>query len=1006
MLDGLGGVQSANGNIGYVERAAKLGMPALALTDHGTVMGAPVFYKECRANDIEPILGEEFYFHPNADKAKDEKNQERFHITVLAKNAHGFRTLCEWSTEANAHFYGKPILDRAIIEATPKADRKNIVILSGCAGSILARKILGEAIDDELSVRDELEWWRKQSGIFRIELMHHDTAFDMKLNTKLLKLARKHDLRWVITNDPHYVHKKEAAHHDALLAIQTGSDVDDPNRFRFDGSGYHLRSRSEIKRAFAEYGSSVWKPGIAESVSLAKKCHTRIPEWETRSWHIPSAPGVDDADAELRKRALRGLRRRGLDGDERYVKRMKKELKALTKVGMSDFLLITSMANEFAKSRGIPIGPGRGSIAGCLVGYLIDIHKVDSVKYDLLFERFLNPERPKMPDVDMDYGQERRDEVFDFYKETFGEENIIPVGAYQTMQIKRAFHSLAKAYGISDYRQRQDLADAIKVDAEGEAILPPEIIEGFPELTEQLDRFIGVKSAMSSHAAGLVVLDPKDSIRDYVPRLWIPPRQGVPGRWVCQYNLESVTLLGLLKQDALALRTLDTIAETVKMVSERHGVEMDVDSWVPDDEEHDKAIYKMLTKGDCHGIFQLEGGTMFDGIQKIAPTCFDDIVITTALYRKGPMMAGAPDRFLKNRREGKVRVLHPSLKPYLKATWGELIYQEQMFAILNEVAGLSWSRVDDAKSAMSLKDPVKMAGIKADAVAGFRKVAGMDESTADAVWEMIAAQSAYLFNKSHAVAYSLVTYQTARLKYLYRLEFLTALMRTVKGKSPAEKEKRRTYLGDAIRGNIRIMPPDVNLSDHGFVCDGTNKLLFGLIDIKGVGDKAVDKIIRGRPRKGYKSLTQLQEAVNNEGVIKALSECGALACLGVDTPDPQVQEDRLEWVFQDRVAPFREKYDGKMKRPRTNNGQVKIWCEIIKTEKKQTKSGNDYVSWVVRCAPGEEYRVQLWSDADELWPYKKGTLIRLTGRWNEQFRSIAVNDPGQVRKLKPMPLSA
>lgn len=1005
MLDGLGTISNMNGNVGYVERAKQLGMPALAITDHGSVMGAPEFYKECRAADIEPILGEEFYFVPNSETIKEEKQGERFHITILAKNAEGFRTLCDLSTEAYKRFYYKPVIDRALIEGLSKSDRKNLVVLSGCAGSILSRKLMGEAVDDVLSVKDEIRWWMKQFPEFRIEVMHHDTEFDVRLNTKLLKLARKHGLPWVITNDPHYVHKNEAAHHDALLAIQTASDVDDPNRFRFDGSGYHLRSRSEIRRAFKDYGEDVWKPGIAETMSIAKSCKIRIPEWESRSWHIPKAPGVDNSYKELRRLSMRGLRRRGLENDERYVKRMKYELKRLRAVGMEDFLLITSGANEFAKKRGIPVGPGRGSVAGTLVGYLIGIHKVDPIRYDLLFERFLNPERPKMPDVDMDYGQERREEIFDYYRETFGADNVIPVGAYQTMQTRKAFRSLARAHGITSIVEQNNLVKDMKEDDDGNVILPDVIVNDFPDLVEQLDRLIGTKSAMSTHAAGLLVLDPNDSIRRYIPKLWIPPRQGSPAKWVCQYNLASISSLGLLKQDTLALRTLDTIDVAMKIIKERHDIDLDPDSWVPDEEEHDKAIYRMLAKGDCHGIFQLEGGTMFDGIQKIKPTCFDDIVVCTSLYRKGPMVAGAPDRFLRNRADGKVRVAHPSLKPYLESTWGELIYQEQMFAILNELAGFSWSRVDDAKTAMTLKDPIKMAAIKDDAVAGFRKVAGMSEDKAAEVWEMIAAQSAYLFNKSHAVAYSLVTYQTARLKYLYRLEFITALMRTVKGKSPQEKEKRRTYLSDCVRSHIKITPPDVNISDEGFMCDGKDRLLFGLIDVKGVGDKAVEKIIRGRPKRGYKNLQQLIDAVNNTGTITALSQCGALASLGIQA-DTKKQEDLLGWVFTDVMEPFRTKFAGKIKRPRTNNGQVRIYAEIIKTEKKQTKSGNPFVVWTVRMAPAEEYRVNIWSDADDLFPLKVGQIVKITGRWNSEYRNISIDDPDQVKTLKPLNLSA
>lgn len=1005
MLDGLGTIER------YVAKASRKGMPGLGIMDHGNLMGAPLFYSECLKNGINPLIFQEFYFVPNADRVKEEKQGERFHVGIGARDADGFRILCELSTEAYKRFYYKPVIDRPLLESLGDA-AEHLTVLTGCAAGILSRKLLKEAVDDHLSVEEEIAWWRHTFPHLYVEIMNHETSFDRKLNRRLLKLSERQGLPFVITNDPHFVDKNEADHHDALLAIQTASDIDDPNRFRFDGQGYWLKTRAEMKRAFREYGKEVWKPGLDATLEICRDTNIRIPEWDTRSWHIPKFPLVNNSVRLLKKLAWDRLAELGLDEDKRYVKRTKMELKRLTAVGMEDFLLITWDAigyarrttkrhREIAKILGhpkepLPVGPGRGSVCGTLVGYLLGIHKMDPIRYDLMFERFLNPERPKAPDVDTDYSQARRGEMIDYYIHVYGAENVIPVGAYQTMQTKRCFQSLARAYGIHDPNERNKLSKEIQEDDEGNAVMPLVIRENFPELVEAVEVLTGVKASMSTHAAGLLMYDPADPIRHYIPRMFIPKRQDSPAKWVCQYNLASAELLDLFKQDNLGLRTLDTIDECVRIVRERHGDVLDPYEWVPDEEPHDKNVYSMLTKGDCEGIFQMEGFTNFLGIQQIKPTQFMDIVTCTALYRKGPMEAGAPDRFLKNRKDQKIRVAHPDLKKYLKPTWGEMIFQEQMFAILNELAGLSWAQVDDVKSAVTKKDPEKMAKLRSVVIEGFRKTSGWDQSKAEEVWDMIEKQTGYLFNKSHSVAYTFTTYITARLKYLYPLEFYTALLRTVKPTSPEAKAKRLSYLNSSARKGFEICPPDVNLSDALFSCQGKNKLLFGLRDVLDIGEKAAEKIVRGRPRKGYQSVKAVMDAVNHKTVMRALSESGAMECLGVKATNEQ-KESRIEWQFNDPMREFREKYGHKAKLPRTNNGQVRIYGQIVKVEKKSTKSGKPYMTWKIKYEPGVEFAITLWEDAMDLWDLKVGSIVRVSGRWNGTFRNVSVGDSDMVR---------
>lgn len=1000
MLDGLAKVPDE------VARAKAQGAIALSQTNHGTLAGIHPFYKECRDQGIEPILGCEFYFVPNAEHVKDEKIGERFHISILAKGLRGVEILSELSTESHKRYYYKPLLDRPLLESLSLKDRKSLVVMSGCAGSIISQKIIGDEAN-KAEARAELQWWKRTFPHFYIELMYHGCDFDRKLNKGLLKLGQTHNVPWVITNDSHYVMKEDCGHHDALLAIQTGSNLDDPNRFRFSGSGYHLRSHREIKRAFRSYGEEVWRPGCRETLRIAAACKTRIPAWESRSWHIPKFPDVDDSYRELRRLARRGLRDRGLDDRPEYVERVKHELKQFKAVpGMADFLLITREGNEWARSQGIRVGPGRGSVCGTLVGYLVGIHKIDSVKYKLLFERFLNPERPKMPDIDSDYASSRRDDMIEHAVRKYGTDNTVRVGAYQTMQDKGTFRSLARTFGIP-FKQVTALSAKIEEDADGQAVLPPEIEKGYPELHDIMKGLSGTKKGVSRHAAGVIIIDEDDPIKKIMPIMYIPSSK----RFVCQYDLDAVSDMGLMKQDYLSLRTLDTIDECIELVKRRRGVTLDPDSWVPDEGPDDKQIYKMLRKGFVSGVFQVEGGTLRRGIQSIRCNCFEDIVACTSLYRKGPLDAGADDRYLANKKAKKINVIHKTLRPYLSDSWGELIYQEQMFMILNELAGLSWAQVDDVKTAMTKKDPAKMAKLKDVSVEGFQNVAGMKKGTAEKVWAMIAAQAGYLFNRSHAVAYSLLTYQTARLKYEYPQEYLAALLRTVEPKTDSAKEKRATYIAEALRLGFKIAPPDINVSDATFTPAGTDTLTFGLQDIKGLGDAAVAKILDYRnkkakrlkrrgldPPKIFHNVAEVS-LVTNAGVLKSLAESGTMRSLGVE-PDSNRQEELLSWQFMDRLGGFRKQYENRIKLPSGKDGRVCIVGEIVSTEHKRTKNGDPFYSWLVRWQPGDEFRITVFESADELFHLRKGSVVKITGSWNTEYSNVAVGKGDQVSVLK------
>jgi DNA polymerase-3 subunit alpha len=996
MLDGLGKIPE------YVSRGKKLGMQHMAQTNHGNIAGAPDFYKECKANGINPILGCEFYFVPDVttvaedmkrrrkESEHDDAEANRYHVVFLAKNEDGFKTLVDLNSESHRNYYYKPLIDRSMVEALG-SESENLIVLSGCAGSILSRKALHASRDEAL---DEARWWSEQFESFYIELQHHNAPDDRKLNQRLVRIARDLALPHVITNDPHYVVAEQAEAHDCLLAVQTAADVDDPDRFRFEGEGFHLKGRKEMERTFRGYREDVWRPGLDNSLKIASEINITIPAWDTRTWHIPNLPGVTDPDTRVKELAVKELKRRGWDKKPEYAERLRYELPKVRKAKITGAMLITRDALRYAKRKGYRVGPGRGSVCGSLVGYLIGIHKIDPVKYDLLFERFLNPERPKMPDIDSDFERAHRDDVIEYSIRKFGADNVIRVAAFSTMQAKGAFQSLARAYGI-DHIQRNRLTKEMLEDEEGNTVLPEEIRNNYPELVERMKQIEGLKKGISRHPAGIVILQPEDPIKELIPEMWIAGSKKMVG----QYDLDTVSDLGLFKQDYLVIRALDTIEWTCRFVKERHGIDIDPDEWVPDEEKYDSRIYKMLAAGKTAGVFQMEGGTNHRGIQQIKPTKFEDIVSCTSLYRAGPLDAGADKRFLENRADGIVRVMHKSLEPILNTTWGEMIYQEQMFRILNEVAGFSWARVDDAKTAVSKKDPEKMAKLKDEAIAGFMRIGGMSESKAEEVWAMIAAQATYLFNRSHAVAYSMLSYQTARLKYLYPLEYLAALLATVEPKNKTDIAKRERYMSEVVLEGFRILAPDINKSAERFRPEGKDAVRFGFFDVSGIGEKTAPRLVAERPRGGYKKLAEVRAAGMNASAIQALSESGALEAIGMKTTKA-LQETRLKWQFEDKMLPIRQKFEKKVKLPTNKDGQVVIIGEIKKTEIRPTKRGTNFCTWVLQWAPGMEYKVNIWDSAFDLFEIPKGRVVQVSGKWQADWQNVSVGDSDQVRLVR------
>lgn len=964
VLDGLGKPEK------YVERAKQLGQNAIAITDHGNLFGAHEFYSVARKNGVEPVLGCEFYYVSDVPSARERKGHQnesdpmRYHLTVLARGEKGFRSLSELSTESNKNFYYKPLVDRQILE---DADLKNLVILSGCASSILSKMVLRDM--DE--AREELFWWTKTVPNFWIEVQDHGIDHDRAMNEGLISLAKEANIGWVITNDPHYVDEGDCIHHEALLAIQTNSDIDDPNRFKFDGSGYHLKSAQEMADAWKGYPKSVLSKGMKASVEIAKDCMTRIPQFEKRSWSIPSVPGVKDSQALLSKLVRKGLRDRGLMGYPEYVKRAKHELKVIEESKIADFLLIAADAVEWAEDQGIPVGPGRGSVCGSLVCFAIGIHKVDSIRYGLLFERFLNPSRPSMPDIDIDFGQERRDELFGYVKKRYGEENVLHVSAMQTMQVKRMFTALAKAHGVP-YQEAVKISKGLDPNDE-ELVLPEEIETRFPEMVEQIKALQGIRSGISSHPAGVIIGAPEHEISKVIPQAYVPSSK----KWVAQYDLEAVGKLGYLKQDFLGLRTLDTVQMVLDLVKEHTGEEIDPYSWVPDEEEDDELVYQMLASGDTSGVFQLEGDANSRGIQDVGCSRFMDIAAVIALYRTGPLRAGFHTKFIKNRNAREA--LHPLLEKSLAMTHGVIIYQEQVMEISKDVAGFSWELVDDMKEAVAKKKPELMATLKEPFLDGASLVIGIKE--AKKLWKAIEGFQGYGFNASHAVGYGLLSYITARLKYLHPLEFYVALICTVE-----DKDKRSRYLREASRRGFRILPPDVNRSEvrASPVYGDKPGIRFGLQDLAGLGPRKVKRIINSRPFRQPHEVA----AVVDKGTYKSLVESGAMRSIGI--PGNSESAERLVgWSFRDRTVDLRPGWENLLVEPDMDDeSYCQVIGELIKVSEAKTKGGKPYQTWTIRWDPSTEWKARLWSDSKRFWGVPIGKFVRVQGTWDPRWENL------------------
>ena len=854
-------------------RAKELGMDSIAITDHGVMFGAIDFYKACKKEGVKPIIGCEVYVAPRSRTDKQPGiDNHYYHLILLAKNNEGYKNLSKLvSLSFVDGYYYKPRIDREILEKY----HEGLICLSAClAGEVNQALLIGQ---NEKAEQVAL-WHKKVFGDdYYIEIQNNGIKEQVLANQKLVQLARKLDIPLVATNDAHYLKREDAYNHEVLLCIQTGKRMSDEDRMKFDTDELYVKSPEEMAEYFKAFPDA-----IENTVKIAEQCnvefefgHTILPNYDVP----PEYPTHYDFLKELCDKGLK--KRYGENLSEEIQQRAEYELSIIKKMGYVDYYLIVWDFIHYAKINGIPVGPGRGSGAGSILAYAIEITDIDPIKYGLLFERFLNPERISMPDFDVDFSDERRQEVIDYVARKYGHDHVSQIITFGTMAAKMVIRDVAR---VLDYPYAE--ADALAKMIPNEIhITIKKALEQNKELKDRYDTdeqtrkildiamgLEGMPRQASTHACGVVIT--KDPVDTYVP-LYVRD-----GQINTQYIMTTLEELGLLKMDFLGLRNLTVIQNTIDMVKENHGIDVEFDQ-----DMSDPKVYKLWQDGNTSGIFQFESQGMTNFMKELKPDCLEDLIAGVSLYRPGPM--DQIPRYIRGKQNpGHNEYTHPSLEPILNVTYGCMVYQEQVMQIVRDLAGYSLGRADLVRRAMGKK--------KLDVMAKEREVFihgqvdengnievpgcvrnGIDEVSANKIFDEMAEFAKYAFNKSHAACYAVVSYRTAYLKAYYPAEFMAATLNSYLG----NLDKAPQYIDECKRLGIQILKPDINKSFEKFTVED-GKIRFGLGAIKNVGTIPVENIVKERKEKGeYKSFTDFCERVSelqvNKKCVESLIKAGA-----------------------------------------------------------------------------------------------------------------------------------
>ncbi|MDD2927257.1 MAG: DNA polymerase III subunit alpha [Candidatus Omnitrophica bacterium] len=842
-------------------------MDSLAITDHGNMFGAIDFYLEAQKAGIKPIIGCEAYIAPGSRLDKESRgiDEAAYHLILLARDETGYQNLMKLVSIGYLEgFYYRPRIDKEILAQYAKG----LIGLSACLKGEIPDLILQKRFNDALKLSDTyLNIFEKNN--FYLELQENSLPEQKLVNTGLIKIGKELGIPLAATNDVHYLTRGMARAHEALLCIQTQTTLDDPNRMRFQTDEFYFKSPEEMKRLFKEIPEA-----IANTCEIASRCNLEL---DFKKVHLPkyAPPAGKTKEDFLKDLCEKGLKERFERVTPQISERLEHELKIIKDMGFISYFLIVWDFIHYAKSKDIPVGPGRGSAAGSLVSYLLGITDLDPLKYGLLFERFLNPARLGLPDIDIDFCYERRQEVIDYVTKKYGQENVAQIITFGTMQARAVVRDVGRVMGMS-------YADVDRIAK----MIPPELdmtlkkaLESEPELNSlykndtEVTRLIntglsleGLNRHASVHAAGVVIAD--KPLAEYSPLFKTSDDQITTG-----FSMGILEKIGLLKVDFLGLRTLTVVDQAIKIIKETRGKTINIHKLPLDDPQ----TYKLLGSAQTMGVFQVESSGMRDLLKKLEPERFEDLIALLALYRPGPIGSGMLNDFIKRKHKLiPIKYEHPKLEEVLKETYGIMVYQEQIMQIASLLAGFSLAQADILRKAMGKKIPEVMEKQRSAFLHGCVKN-GIKESTAAKIFDLIEYFSGYGFNKSHSTAYALISYRTAYLKANYPVEFMTALLTSERDNT----DKIVEYVNEAERMGLIVLPPDINESGALFKVVDNQTIRFGMLAIKNVGHGAVESIIEVRERSGkFNSLEDLCQSIDlrlvNRKVLESLIKCGAL----------------------------------------------------------------------------------------------------------------------------------
>ncbi len=872
-----------------INRAAEFEMPGVALTDHGNMFGAIEFYQKAKSKGIKPIIGQECYMAPGSRFDRDQRNQGKdtaYHLVLLAKDYAGYKNLIKLSSIGYLEgFYYKPRIDFETLEKYSAG----LIATTACLGGEIPTLILQGKMKEATSLAGRFnEIFGKDH--FYLELQDHGIPEQKTVNRALIEIARECDLPLIATNDCHYLNKNDAFSHEVLLCIQTGKFLEDENRMRFPSQEFYFKSHDEMARLFADVPDSIYNTfSIYEMIDVELKLGEAI---------LPhfSVPEGYTLDSYMKMLVLKGAAERfGELIPNEVSQRIEYEFSVITKMKFSGYFLVVWDFINYARQKGIPVGPGRGSAAGSMVSYCLGITNLNPLKYDLLFERFLNPDRNEMPDIDIDFCAERREEVIEYVKQKYGEDHVSQIITFNKMMAKAVIKDVARVLKIP-FADANLISKHITEDSLDAELKNSEELQQIYRETDKGKMLIdislsleGLTRSAGKHAAGVVIS--REPLTEYAPLY----RDAKDGSISSQYEKNSLEKTGLVKMDFLGLKNLTIITACLRLIRENRGIDLDVNELSFDDE----ATFKLLQEANTKGVFQLESAGMQNILRKLGPTCFEDIIAINALYRPGPLDSGMVDDFITRKRNPeKIKYLHPLLEPILRDTLGVIVYQEQVMLIAQHMAKFTLSDADKLRKAMGKKVPEIIAQMEDKFLKGSHDNK-IDNKIAKEMFESIEKFARYGFNKSHSAAYAVISYQTAYLKAHYTVEYMCALL-----SSTTDQDDIIKYVNDARANGIDILPPDINHSLYDFSIEGSS-IRFGLNAIKGIGEKAIESIIAARKTAGgFSSLADFFDNIDiysvNKGALESLIKAGAFDSIHKNRAQLFINTDILLETAKDR----------------------------------------------------------------------------------------------------------